>query len=340
MSQQKESTSWADETDDNEEPTITKPKEGNAWKKGNPLVTAPSNKPNETKESNFDFPESRDIGHDTKRDERVKYESDDVRSFPRKEGHFGRDERPPRDYSQNRENRGEHQNYRRDERPPRDYNQNRENRENFNGRPRGEHQNYRRNERPPREPVPLPTQPPFTAFIGNLSFEVREDNLFNFFGSDCKVLNVRLLSNKETNKSKGFGYVEFEDLESLKTALSRNGEAFFERQLRIDVAEAKPEERSPAWKNRSDRSKPYRSYPSNNFHRANSGDIEEQQEQQESRERPKINLKPRSDNSPKPANEPDSAYQSAKFNPFGEAKPRDENFYLKKIEDERKKKRR
>jgi len=136
--------------------------------------------------------------------------------------------------------------------------------------------------------------------------------------------------------------VEFEDLESLKTALSRNGESFLDRQLRIDVAEAKPEERSPAWKNRSDRSdrsdrsKPYRSYPSNNFHRANSGDIEEQQ-QQESRERPKINLKPRSDSTPKPANEPDSAYQSAKFNPFGEAKPRDENFFLKKIEDERKK---
>ena len=34
----------------------------------------------------------------------------------------------------------------------------------------------------PREEVPLPSQPPFTAFVGNLAFDLTEDELGAFFG--------------------------------------------------------------------------------------------------------------------------------------------------------------
>lgn len=36
-------------------------------------------------------------------------------------------------------------------------------------------------DRPMRAEVPIPTEPPFTAFVGNLSFETREGDLENFF---------------------------------------------------------------------------------------------------------------------------------------------------------------
>lgn len=36
---------------------------------------------------------------------------------------------------------------------------------------------------PPREDIPLPTQPPYTAFIGNLAFDLTEQDLESFFGS-------------------------------------------------------------------------------------------------------------------------------------------------------------
>lgn len=39
---------------------------------------------------------------------------------------------------------------------------------------------------PPREDLPLPTQPPYTAFVGNLAFDLTEAELEDFFGS-CKV---------------------------------------------------------------------------------------------------------------------------------------------------------
>ena len=34
----------------------------------------------------------------------------------------------------------------------------------------------------PREEVPLPTQPPYTAFVGNLAFDLTEEDLGAYFG--------------------------------------------------------------------------------------------------------------------------------------------------------------
>ena len=36
-------------------------------------------------------------------------------------------------------------------------------------------------DRPPREDLPLPTSPPYTAFIGNLAFDVTESEIATFF---------------------------------------------------------------------------------------------------------------------------------------------------------------
>ena len=37
-------------------------------------------------------------------------------------------------------------------------------------------------DRPPREDLPLPTSPPYTAFIGNLAFDVTDSEMASFFG--------------------------------------------------------------------------------------------------------------------------------------------------------------
>ena len=42
---------------------------------------------------------------------------------------------------------------------------------------------------PPREDLPLPTQPPYTAFIGNMTFDLTEADLENFF-SGLSVRNL------------------------------------------------------------------------------------------------------------------------------------------------------
>ncbi|TRY59437.1 hypothetical protein DNTS_027833 [Danionella cerebrum] len=94
----------------------------------------------------------------------------------------------------------------------------------------------------------LPQSPPYTAFLGNLPYDVTEDSIKNFFRGLMSALTqisaVRLPrepSNPE--RLKGFGYAEFDDVESLLQALSLNEEVRFacvknlgNRRIRVDIA--------------------------------------------------------------------------------------------------------
>jgi translation initiation factor 4B len=94
----------------------------------------------------------------------------------------------------------------------------------------------RRDGYPPREQLPLPTQPPYTAHIGNMSFDATQGDVSDFF-RDCEVTNVRIVEDKMDHRPKGFGYVEFGSLEGLKKALSYNGNQLGGRAIRISVAD-------------------------------------------------------------------------------------------------------
>ncbi|KAK2753173.1 hypothetical protein FQN54_007999 [Arachnomyces sp. PD_36] len=87
-----------------------------------------------------------------------------------------------------------------------------------------------------REQLPLPTQPPYTAHIGNLSFEATSTDISDLF-ADCEVTNVRVVEDKMTRSPKGFGYVEFGSLDGLKKALEFSGTALQGRNIRVSVAE-------------------------------------------------------------------------------------------------------
>uniref|UniRef100_A0A8C6MFW7 Eukaryotic translation initiation factor 4B n=1 Tax=Nothobranchius furzeri TaxID=105023 RepID=A0A8C6MFW7_NOTFU len=82
----------------------------------------------------------------------------------------------------------------------------------------------------------LPRSPPYTAFLGNLPYEVTEESIKDFFRG-LAISAVRLP--REPNnpeRLKGFGYAEFDDLESLLSALSLNEENLGNRRIRVDIA--------------------------------------------------------------------------------------------------------
>jgi RNA recognition motif-containing protein len=95
---------------------------------------------------------------------------------------------------------------------------------------------------PSREELPLPTEPPYTAHIGNMSFDTTEGEVSDFF-KDCQVTKVRIVEDKLDRKPKGFGYVEFATLDGLKKALSYAGSSLAGRTIRVSVAD--PREPSP-----------------------------------------------------------------------------------------------
>ncbi|XP_043252681.1 eukaryotic translation initiation factor 4B-like isoform X1 [Colletes gigas] len=79
----------------------------------------------------------------------------------------------------------------------------------------------------------VPTNPPYVAYLSNLPYEVDEGYLTEFF-TGMKISNIRLP--KDTNKLKGFGYVEFEDRQSLIDALNLSNTPMKARRVRIDVS--------------------------------------------------------------------------------------------------------
>uniref|UniRef100_A0A7N8XKK3 Eukaryotic translation initiation factor 4B n=1 Tax=Mastacembelus armatus TaxID=205130 RepID=A0A7N8XKK3_9TELE len=83
----------------------------------------------------------------------------------------------------------------------------------------------------------LPRSPPYTAFLGNLPYDVTEDSIKDFFRG-LAISAVRLPrepSNPE--RLKGFGYAEFDDVESLLRALSLSEENLGNRRIRVDIAD-------------------------------------------------------------------------------------------------------
>lgn len=78
----------------------------------------------------------------------------------------------------------------------------------------------------------------YTLFVGNLPFSTSEAELGDFFSdNNCDFTSVRLMKDRETNKSKGFGYADFANEEDMKKAIRLNGSDLGGRDVKIDYAQ-------------------------------------------------------------------------------------------------------
>ncbi|THV04550.1 RNA-binding domain-containing protein [Dendrothele bispora CBS 962.96] len=82
------------------------------------------------------------------------------------------------------------------------------------------------------------TSPPSsTLFVGNLSFNSTEDSVWEVF-NQWGVKSVRLPTDRDTGRPKGFGYVEFDDVEGAKKAFEAcNGQDIDGRSVRLDFSQ-------------------------------------------------------------------------------------------------------
>ncbi|KAL2753283.1 hypothetical protein ACRALDRAFT_2043737 [Sodiomyces alcalophilus JCM 7366] len=85
-------------------------------------------------------------------------------------------------------------------------------------------------------PAELPDKPPYTAHLGNLSYDATVDTVTEFF-AECNVISVRIIEDREQQRPKGFAYAEFATLDGLKAALQYDGESFQGRNIRITIAD-------------------------------------------------------------------------------------------------------
>jgi len=79
-------------------------------------------------------------------------------------------------------------------------------------------------------------------YVGSLPYSVTEDQLREMFEPFGAVASVRLISDKFSGQSKGFGFVEFDDSEAADKAIAEvNGREVGGRTLVVN--EARPEEK-------------------------------------------------------------------------------------------------
>ena len=76
-------------------------------------------------------------------------------------------------------------------------------------------------------------------YVGNLSYRVRERNLSEYFSQFGAVNEVRVVKNRGTGRSKGFGFVTFKTAKQANKALRSHGESFHGRSLVVRIAKDK-----------------------------------------------------------------------------------------------------
>lgn len=81
-------------------------------------------------------------------------------------------------------------------------------------------------------------------YVGNLSYSTRDADLERLFSTYGEVESARVIMDRDTNRSKGFGFVEMMNQGEAEAAINAlNGTNFQERT--INVNEARPREDRP-----------------------------------------------------------------------------------------------
>jgi RNA recognition motif-containing protein len=74
-------------------------------------------------------------------------------------------------------------------------------------------------------------------YVGNLPYNTTEDDLRNLFGQAGTVKSASVIKDRETGRSKGFGFVEMGTEAEAQQAMSQfNGQVFNGRPLKVNIA--------------------------------------------------------------------------------------------------------
>ncbi len=77
-------------------------------------------------------------------------------------------------------------------------------------------------------------------YVGNLPYSASEDDLRNLFSPYGKVNSVAIITDRDTGRSKGFGFVEFGDDNEAKNAIAGlSGQEYGGRALTVNEARPK-----------------------------------------------------------------------------------------------------
>ena len=74
-------------------------------------------------------------------------------------------------------------------------------------------------------------------YVGNLSYNVTSSDLEQLFGQHGQVASAQVINDRDTGRSKGFGFVEMSDEQEAQSAIERlNGTSMGDRTITVNQA--------------------------------------------------------------------------------------------------------
>ncbi len=74
-------------------------------------------------------------------------------------------------------------------------------------------------------------------FVGNIPYAMEEDELKDIFAAFGSISSVKIVMDRETGRSRGFGFVDMGNDEEAKNAMNRlNGSEYYGKQLTVKEA--------------------------------------------------------------------------------------------------------
>ncbi|MEB3281145.1 MAG: RNA-binding protein [Lyngbya sp.] len=93
-----------------------------------------------------------------------------------------------------------------------------------------------------------------SVYIGNLSYEVTEDDLKSVFAEYGSVKRVHIPTDRETGRSRGFGFVEMVNEDQEDTVIEQlDGAEWMGRDLKVNKAKPRESNNNSRGGNRRDR---------------------------------------------------------------------------------------
>lgn len=79
-------------------------------------------------------------------------------------------------------------------------------------------------------------------YAGNLAYRMTEDSLRELFGQYGEVISAKIIKDRVTGRSRGFGFVEMENKEEAETAIQKlDGTEVEGRNMRVNLARPRRE---------------------------------------------------------------------------------------------------
>jgi hypothetical protein len=75
-----------------------------------------------------------------------------------------------------------------------------------------------------------------SLYVGNLAYNARRDSLSDLFSQYGRIKSVRIMTDRETRRPRGYGFVEMEGAGALKAISQLDGAEFCGRTLRVSEA--------------------------------------------------------------------------------------------------------